>query len=389
MSETKRPRVNPRGLGEWEKHTKGIGSKLLEKMGYKPGQGLGKNNDGIVEPITIQANRSRETLGMHTTYDTDVESSDDEKQQEFHVDEEVEEDENCVSNLAQRLMASNETMIRELRERCRKEEAEQTLARKALDDYLSDVKLGESRIESYRDTLRTIQHLEAIDRNDRLNLTCFWDSLTSSLNQTTRCHMLQTFAVSILKKTYSRMSAQSQPRRIDDKELEHVLFPDIIDVAREWLKTRSCYSRLIDWYLDWKFTLKDQLDSLRVRHFRRMLLNLMHLALTNRDRDLNSFKYIPYEEYITHTEERKNRSSGTRIQSSDCDASVNFKQLIEMTASENGLLFRPIDGRTHNSKQVYKLEKLVIYLENFVIFVRHNDRWTPETMTNVINKCLS
>jgi hypothetical protein len=41
-------------LGEWEKHTKGIGSKLMAKMGYILGQGLGKNNEGRVEPVQIE-----------------------------------------------------------------------------------------------------------------------------------------------------------------------------------------------------------------------------------------------------------------------------------------------------------------------------------------------
>lgn len=38
-------------LAEWEIHTKGIGSKLMTKMGYVWGQGLGKNGEGIIEPI--------------------------------------------------------------------------------------------------------------------------------------------------------------------------------------------------------------------------------------------------------------------------------------------------------------------------------------------------
>ncbi|XP_012945956.1 zinc finger CCCH-type with G patch domain-containing protein [Aplysia californica] len=40
-------------LGAWEAHTKGIGSKLMAKMGYITGQGLGRHGDGRAEPVPI------------------------------------------------------------------------------------------------------------------------------------------------------------------------------------------------------------------------------------------------------------------------------------------------------------------------------------------------
>lgn len=43
--------VNSANFGGWEAHTRGIGSKLMLKMGYEYGKGLGKTQEGRVEPV--------------------------------------------------------------------------------------------------------------------------------------------------------------------------------------------------------------------------------------------------------------------------------------------------------------------------------------------------
>ena len=48
---TRRTEVMDSKFGSWEKHTTGFGSKMLQKMGWKHGQGLGSSGEGIVNPV--------------------------------------------------------------------------------------------------------------------------------------------------------------------------------------------------------------------------------------------------------------------------------------------------------------------------------------------------
>ncbi len=42
--------------------TDGIGMYLLIKMGWNPGQGLGKNNEGVVDPIMLDIKMDKKGL---------------------------------------------------------------------------------------------------------------------------------------------------------------------------------------------------------------------------------------------------------------------------------------------------------------------------------------
>ena len=52
-------------LADWEKHSNGIAGKLLKKMGFQPGKGLGKNLQGMTKPIEAACRKGRGAIGFY------------------------------------------------------------------------------------------------------------------------------------------------------------------------------------------------------------------------------------------------------------------------------------------------------------------------------------
>ena len=55
-----------RCVGSFEKHTRGIGSRLMFKIGYE-GKGLGKHAQGVIDPILVEEIPKKFGLGYVQT----------------------------------------------------------------------------------------------------------------------------------------------------------------------------------------------------------------------------------------------------------------------------------------------------------------------------------
>ena len=83
------PNKNPSPrVGEFEKHTKGFGSKYMSKFGFEKGKGLGRNGQGTPQAIPFVKNKNKAALGAKgglVNMTTPIRMGNDKVQESSHV----------------------------------------------------------------------------------------------------------------------------------------------------------------------------------------------------------------------------------------------------------------------------------------------------------------
>lgn len=72
-------------IGNWEKHTKGIGMKLMQKMGWEKGKGLGKDLSGRAIPVEASVRKGKGAIGAHGPESKEKRHQENEDEEPVHV----------------------------------------------------------------------------------------------------------------------------------------------------------------------------------------------------------------------------------------------------------------------------------------------------------------
>ncbi|KAK4385996.1 Septin and tuftelin-interacting protein 11 [Sesamum angolense] len=513
-SQVGRRELDPAGVGTFEKHTKGIGMKLLEKMGYKGG-GLGKNEQGILAPIEAKMRpknmgmgfndykeaippalqeldekslrppsqslegRSREKLWSKQAQKKKVYITADEllaqkQEQGLEVVQKVFDmrgpqhnvrlivdlAELDIQKLDRDLRNERETAValQKEKEKLQKEAHQQKQQLQNMEEIVSVLdQIGEESssgtltLESLAKSFMDLQ-TRFSDDYTLCNLSCIacsyalplfirifqgWDPLQSpthgvevvslwkkllqgknSLNFSVAASpymqllMEVVFPAVRISGTNSWQARDPEPmlRFLESWEellpspalqliLDNVVMPKISAAVDSW---DPHFEEVTKWYLGWKELLPPELQANEhIRYRLNLGLDMMNQAVEGMEVAPPGLKenisYLRVREQRQFETQKKaaaqaqQRASpgldaGTKAEGVSGGAEMTLKEVIEIHAQHNGLLFKPKPGRTQDGHQIYGFGNISIIIDslNQKVFAQAEDRWSLVSLEQLL-----
>lgn len=186
---------------------------------------------------------------------------------------------------------------------------------------------------------------------------------------------------------------------------EKHFFPKWLQTLSTWMNNRPNYDEVVKWFKGWKTQMPEQLMN------EPSVKGQFDQALRIMDRGASSDNYPPMQppprEYNSPV--HPSREYNSPVHKMDVDdrwmqgrpadsrqmsapsltVPTTFRDLVEIKARDNGLLFVPSQRRYENKSSVYNFGSLIIYLERGVIFVREGEVWIPMSLQTTVDKAMS
>lgn len=184
-----------------------------------------------------------------------------------------------------------------------------------------------------------------------------------------------------------------------------IFFAKWLTVLYRWLCSNPNFDEVTKWYLGWKELIpKELLANESIRYKLNCGLDMMNQAVEGMEVVQPGLK--EKISYIRVSEQRKFETQQKAAASAQQQAAASMaggadgvnemsvKDLIEAYARDNGLLFKPKSGRTHNGHQIYGFGNVSIIIDslNQKVYAQNEETWSLETLERLLelhNKSLS
>ncbi|CAK9159611.1 unnamed protein product [Ilex paraguariensis] len=185
--------------------------------------------------------------------------------------------------------------------------------------------------------------------------------------------------------------------------LMDVFFNKWQEVLYNWLCSNPNFEQVAQWYLGWKELLPPELLANEHIQYRLILgLDMMNQAPVE-DMEVVHPDFIEDSNYLTLVEQRQFEAqqkataqahqqssasvgSVTQMEGLGGGLEMSLKEVIEVHAQQNGLVFKPKPGRMQDDHQIYGFGNISIIIESFneKVFAQTEDRWSLVSLEHLL-----
>ncbi|KAK6130264.1 hypothetical protein DH2020_035977 [Rehmannia glutinosa] len=176
-------------------------------------------------------------------------------------------------------------------------------------------------------------------------------------------------------------------------QLMDVFFNKWQEVLYHWLCSKPNFEEVTKWYLGWKELLPPELQANEhIRYRLNIGLDMMNQAVEVMEVAPPGLKenisYLRVREQRQFETQKKAAAqaqrvspgldSGIQAEGNSGGLEMSLKEVIEIHAQHNGLLFKPKPGRTQDGHQIYGFGNISIIIDslNQKVFAQTDDRWS-------------
>ncbi|KAH6806606.1 GC-rich sequence DNA-binding factor-like protein with Tuftelin interacting domain-containing protein [Perilla frutescens var. frutescens] len=179
-------------------------------------------------------------------------------------------------------------------------------------------------------------------------------------------------------------------------QLMDVFFNKWQEVLYHWLCSKPNFEEVTEWYLGWKNQLPPELQANEHVRFR------LNLGLDMMNQAVEGLEVAPpgLKENISYLKVREQRQFETQkrtvaqAQQNEMQAEgtnggndmMSLKEVIEIHAQQNGLMFKPKPGRMQDGHQIYGFGNISIIVDtlNQKVFAQIEDRWSLVSLEQLL-----